>query len=584
MRFARLALLATLLATTASVLAAPLGPDVVEAAPTELRDDTSRPLGAVTVLGDSVLLGGLSYSPTIVDALAGQGWGPIRARAGEGYQTGRFTTNATWKSTYWISTWRSQGWDAPNVLVNLGANDSGICQTDVNCAYSAIVHVADAIGPDRDIWWPKITRFPFYRDQQDTWNAALDRVATERDNFHTWDWPTVMANGPFPSPDNTHLGPDGYRLRSQLMAEAFTADLARAERVGGDAPIPEPIGDPTRYVPLTPARVVDTREDPPGRLAARQSLAVDMTTLVPGGTTAVAVNLTSAGTSTGGFLSAYPCDRSRRDVSSVNHVAGVPRGAMAIVPLSANGELCVHTESAGHVVVDLQGAFVPDGGTGFTPVDGVRLVDTRESGRESPIVIDLVDPTVEAIALNLTATRGGATGYLTADACSGGQSEVSNVNFLPGEPVAGAAIVPVSSEGTVCVWSSVSVDVIVDLTGEFRSDGGLRFQPADPGRVLDVRDGTGGWAPILGAGQLVDTGVAPATAEAVTGTITLVRPIRTAYAVADCRDLAPTSNVNARAGDAMANSLTVTVEAGRLCFRSSEAAKLLFDTTGWWIP
>jgi hypothetical protein len=583
-RFARLALLATLLATTASVLAAPLGPDVVEAAPTELRDDTSRPLGAVTVLGDSVLLGGLFYSPTIVDALAGQGWGPIRARAGEGYQTGRFTTNATWKSTYWISTWRSQGWDAPNVLVNLGANDSGICQTDVNCAYSAIVHLADAIGPDRDIWWPKITRFPFYRDQQDAWNAALDRVATERDNFHTWDWPMVMANGPFPSPDNTHLGPDGYRLRSQLMAEAFTADLARAERVGGDAPIPDPIGDPTRYVPLTPTRVVDTREDPPGRLAARQSLAVDMTTLVPDGTTAVAVNLTSAGTSTGGFLSAYPCDRSRRDVSSVNHAAGVPRGAMAIVPLSANGELCVHTESAGHVVVDLQGAFVPGGGTGFTPVDGVRLVDTRESGRESPIVIDVADPTVAAIALNLTATRGGATGYLTADACSGGQSEVSNVNFLPGEPVAGAAIVPVSSEGTVCVWSSVPVDVIVDLTGEFRSDGGLRFQPADPGRVLDVRDGTGGWAPILGAEQLVDTRVAPATAEAVTGTITLVRPIRTAYAVADCRDLSPTSNVNARAGDAMANSLTVTVEAGRLCFRSSEAAKLLFDTTGWWIP
>jgi hypothetical protein len=37
----------------------------------------------------------------------------------------------------------------------------------------------------------------------------------------------------------------------------------------------------------------------------------------------------------------------------------------------------------------------------------------------------------------------------------GDPPEVSNVNFLPGEPVAGAAIVPVSDEGTVCIWSSV---------------------------------------------------------------------------------------------------------------------------------
>jgi hypothetical protein len=588
-RVARLALLTSLLATVASVLPVTVGPDVAEAAPTERRDDTARPLGAVTVLGDSVMLGGIIYAPTIVDELAAQGWGPIRARAGEGYQTGKFATNTTWRSTYWISTWRAQGWDAPNVLVNLGANDSGICKTDVDCAYEAIVHLADAIGPGRNIWWPKITRFAYYRGEQDAWNAALDRVAAERDDFHTWDWPAVMASGPFPSSDNTHLGPDGYRLRSRLMAQAFTADLARAVRVGGDAPLPDPIGDPTRYVPLTPTRVVDTRQDSPGMLAARQTLTVDMGPLVPDGATAVAVNLTSAGTTTGGFLSAHPCDRPRRAVSSVNHAAGVPRGAMAIVPLSADGELCVHTESAGHVVVDLQGAFVPDRGTRLTPVDGVRLVDTRETGRETgrddPIVIDIADPTVEAIAVNLTATRSGATGYLTADACAGGQSEVSNVNFLPGEPVAGAAIVPVSAAGTICVWSSVPVDVIVDLTGEFRTGDGLRFQPADPRRMLDPRDGTGGWTPVMGADQLVDTRVAPLGAQAVTGTITLVRPVRTGFAVADCRDEPPISTVNARAGEAMANSLTVAIESGGdLCFRSSETATMLFDTTGWWIP
>ena len=78
---------------------------------------------------------------------------------------------------------------------------------------------------------------------------------------------------------------------------------------------------------------------------------------------------------------------------------------------------------------------------------------------------------------------------------------------------------------------------------------------------------------------------APVAAEAVTGTITLVAPARTGFAVADCREAPPVSNVNARAGAAMANSLTVPLEpGGELCFRSSETAKLLFDTTGWWVP
>ena len=574
----------TLLPT--AIVATPAPTDA--ALPTQTSaDGTARPLGAVTVIGDSVLLGALYYGPTIVERLAEQGWGPIRAQAGGGYSTGGtgIGSQPYWAS-YWIQRWRSEGWDAPNVLVNLGANDSGACGSSTNCAYNSIMHLVNAIGGRHQIWWPKITRHGYYNSQAAAWNAALDRVAAERPDFHTWDWPTVMANGPFPSSDNTHLSPDGYRLRSLLMAQELTADLARARPTGGDAaPLPDPIGASSEYRPQTPTRIVDTRTDPPGRLAARGTLTVDMTPHVPAGTTAVAVNLTSVLSDADGFLSAYPCDRGRGEVSSVNHAARTPRGAMTIVPLAPNGTLCVDSEAAGHVVVDLQGAFVPDGGTGLTPIDGTRLVDTRETGRADPIVIEVDDPTVRAIAVNLTATRGAATGFLTADACEGGQSEVSNVNFLAGEPVAGAAIVPVSDAGTVCIWSSVGVDVIVDLTGEFRAGGGLRFQPADPRRMLDVRDGTGGWAPIVGAGQIIDTRVAPPAAEAVTGTITLVRPARTGYAVADCRADAPVSNVNAAAGAAMANSLTVALEdGGELCFRSSEAAKLLFDTTGWWVP
>lgn len=569
---------------TATTIIGPGATHVVEAAPVTRQDSTERPLGAVSVIGDSVLLGSLLYGPTIVDRLAEQGWGPIRAQAGEGYSTGYFSVPSSFKSSYWIETWRTGGWDAPNVLVNLGANDSGFCRSDQACAYQAIVHLANAIGDGRQIWWPQITRLYTHRAQQDAWNAALEQVAAERQNFHTWDWPSVMANGPFPSGDGTHLAPSGYRLRSQLIAQQFTTDLARARRGGLPAPLPPTIGSPTEYVPLDPVRIVDTRETRDEPLPAGDTLTVDLTAHVPTGTTAVAVNLTTAQTNAVGFLTAHPCDHPRSAVSSVNHTAGVPRGAMAILPLSADGTLCVYTAASGHVIVDLQGAFVASGGLRFSPAEPTRIVDTRETGRANPLVVNAPDG-ADAVAVNLTAARGDAPGFLTADACTVERSEVSNVNFLANEPVAGAAIVPVSSAGTICVWSSTSVDVIVDLTGTFTDGGDYRFQPVEPRRMIDVRDGTGGWVPVIGAGQAIDAQVAPVDVEVVTGTLTLVRPLQNGYAATDCGPDPETSGVNATAGSAMANGTTVALESnGRLCVWSSATAKVMFDTTGWWVP
>ena len=576
--------LTALACVTALTTGAP-EPAGAAALPTKtIVDHNARPLGPVTVIGDSVLLGSLYNSPTIVARLAEQGWGPIRAQAGGGYSTGAFGVELSYRSSYWIERWRSEGWDAPNVLVNLGANDSGFCSSNTTCAYEAIMHLVNTIGPGHRIWWPKITRLYTHQHQANAWNAALDRVAAERPDFFTWDWPTVMANGPFPSSDNTHLSPDGYRLRSRLMAETFTADLARARRVGGDAPLPAAIGVPSEYEPLAPQRIVDTREGPPGRLDAGDVLEVDLAPFVPDGTTAVAVNLTSAESDSGGYLTAYPCDRERRTVSNVNYAKGRSRGALAIVPVAVDGRLCVFSPTAGHVIVDLQGAFVPSGSR-FTPLGQPdRLLDTRATGR-APLLEIPVPGDATAVAVNLTATGASSNGWLRAFAC-GEPPAVSNVNFGAGESVAGAAIVPVSPDGTICITSLVPVDVIVDITGAFSDDGAFRFQPADPLRMLDLRDATGGWTPLIGSRQTVDVRVAPPGAAAVTGTITLVRPVANGWARADaCGEPPPTSNVNARAGEVMANSVTTAVTPeGRLCVTASVAAVALFDTTGWWVP
>jgi hypothetical protein len=548
---------------------------------------TPGPLGPITVIGDSVLLGSLLTSPTLADTLAGRGWGPVRMRAGEGYSTGIFNVQSSFRVSNWIQTWREAGWDPVDVVVNLGANDSGFCMSDTNCAYSAIMFLVDAIGPGHRIWWPKITRLFTHEAQQIAWNQALDRVDQERADFWTWDWPFELAHGGYSSPDQTHLSADGYRQRSRVMAREITADLAFARHVGGDAPLAPAIGGPAEFVPLPPDRVLDTRDSGGAPVTGGTSVDLDMSPFVPPGTTAVAVNLTTDQASSAGFLTGYPCDRPRREVSNVNHAAGVPRGALAVVPLSASGHLCVYTHATGHVIVDLQGAFVPDAPDGVrltalaTPQ---RLLDTRTTGR-APIVAVRVPQQADAVAVNITATEVTSPGWLKAFPCGGTPPEVSNVNYLPGDTVASAAFVPVAGDGTICIASMNPVDVVVDLTGVFGDDGDLRFVPTDPTRMLDTRIGTGGWLLYQGAGQVLDVRVVPPDARAVTGTITLVSPLRPGWLKAyPCGTEPPTSAVNAGTEAVFANAVTVGVDAdARICIKALSATHTLFDVTGWWV-
>lgn len=541
---------------------------------------SSGRLGAVSVIGDSVLLGSGLWAPTLPDELAAAGWGPIRYRAGVGYTAGRSAGSTT--GAWWLDLWRSQGWDAPNVIVNLGANDSGICGTNLACARGRILDTVAAIGPGHRIWWPMVTRAGSFAAAASTWNTALGQIAAERNDFFTWNWPHEMATGGYTSSDDIHLTVAGYQKRSRRMAEEFTKALAVATRVGPDAAIPAATSAATRFVPLTPTRVFDTRHGWPGRRPDGGEVPVSFGNLVPAGTTAVAINVTSAYAGADGYLSAGPCG-GPHDASTVNYTRGAARGAMTVVPLDASGRVCIFNRGETDIVVDLQGAFVGGSdGSGFTPLaTNERLVDTRHTGRASRLVIP-TPPGASAVAVNLTVVNAVDWGFLSAAPC-GATTDVSNVNFGPGEPVAGSAFVATSPSNTICVDVSTSADVIVDLTGTF-GDGGLSFVPVPPTRMLDTRNAIGGWAPIHGAEQTLDIAVAPAAAEAVTGTITIVDPVTWGFLIGHrCGQRPPTSSVNADADKILANSMTTGITGGRLCIYSYPLTHTLFDVTGWWV-
>ncbi len=580
----RLLVLVAALVAACSVVAGPR-PAAANVLARQIDDPTVRALGPITFLGDSVGLGSLLYSPTIVDQLAARGWGPIRARAGVGYNALRSGGPTEARVIYWIELWKSQGWDPADVIINLGANDSANCSSVAGCR-AIIQRVLDALGPGHRVWWPMITHLT--PGQAERWNAALAELAAERDDFYTWDWPRAMATGGYTSPDGIHLSAPSYRQRSAAIAAEATADMARGRRTGGPAALPAPAGSPSEFVPLISKRLLDTR-DTGQPVAAEGVVEIDVSAAVPEGTTAVAVYVSATQTQAAGYLTAYSCSQARPTASSANYGPAATRGAVAIVPV-VDGKMCLFTKAGAHLLADLQGAFVP---VASDPVDGARLepldtpqrlLDTRVTGRAEVLTV-AVPAGAAGVIVNLTAVGGAAAGYLTAYRCDAKRPTAAAVNHGPQETVAGAAFVPVGPGDTICIYSKAAdADVVVDLTATLRDESGLVFTPVNPTRTIDTRDGTGGWSPVHGQGQTIDARVAPPGARAVSGTLTIADPARAGFLRAwGCGPQPPTSNVNAAAHQVFANLVTTGVDAnGTLCVMARSLTTTVFDTTGWW--
>jgi hypothetical protein len=75
---------------------------------------------------------------------------------------------------------------------------------------------------------------------------------------------------------------------------------------------------------------------------------------VPADAKAVSVNMTVTGAAGSGYLTAWPCGELPL-ASTANFVAGESVSNAAQLPLSADGRLCIFTQTAAHVVVDMNG-------------------------------------------------------------------------------------------------------------------------------------------------------------------------------------------------------------------------------------
>lgn len=113
--------------------------------------------------------------------------------------------------------------------------------------------------------------------------------------------------------------------------------------------------------PLRPARVIDTRLEPLGRLAPAMSRSLSVLGRggVPtSGVTAVVVNITATGASAAGHLTVHPGGSTPPEASNLNYRRGQTVANLVVVPIGPDGTVEL-TANAGspHVVGDLVGWF-----------------------------------------------------------------------------------------------------------------------------------------------------------------------------------------------------------------------------------
>lgn len=360
------------------------------------------------------------------------------------------------------------------------------------------------------------------------------------------------------------------------------------------------------FNPLPPTRIADTRDGTGGvraeRLAPGQVLRVrpaEYSDVPEGKAAAVAVNVTASEPSDDGYLTVYACGQPAPVTSNVNYVGGqlAKPGAVISALQDSTGDLCITTYAEVDVIVDVSGWFRP--GPGFTAVTPRRLADTRDGtgvearrSLEPGVVLEVEitdDATVGGAALNVTVAEAGERGYLTVFPCAD-EPYASHVNFEAGIPASNAVLTDLDADGRVCITTSTSAHVVVDVAGLFIEDSA--FVGTVPTRVADARDGHGGataapLAPgevlevqVTGQGEIPLTGV-----DAVTLNVTATEGESGGYlTVFPCGSAPPyASNVNHSSTELSAANAVITgvSDAGSVCITSHAPVDVVVDLTGY---
>ena len=379
-------------------------------------------------------------------------------------------------------------------------------------------------------------------------------------------------------------------------------------------------------IPLAPVRLLETRTGPglgtvdggffgQGIRPADSTLQLGVVgrATMPDWARSVVLNVTVTGALGSGFLTVFPCSQPRPTSSNLNYAAGTTRAVAVVAQISSiDGTICIYTQSPTHVVVDLTG-FYPFGSS-FSAIQPARLLESRIGpefttvdsqmvgiGRRlGGVVTEVkvagrggVPADVKSVAINLTAINPTAVGFATVFPCGELIPLASTLNFTPGDIVPNAAMVKVGAGGSVCVYSNVETDFVLDVNGYDAATAVVRF--LDPTRVLETRPGLRTADHMLEGGGLraadsvlelpIGGRVAVPTAiRAVVLNITVTEATGVGFVtVYPCSATRPVaSTLNYGVGTTVANLAVATTTAdGKVCIYTQRPTHLVVDLSGY---
>jgi len=367
----------------------------------------------------------------------------------------------------------------------------------------------------------------------------------------------------------------------------------------------------TKYNPLAPARILDTRDGTGGvggALGQSQTKMVTVTGVgnVPAsGVSAVALNVTATGPTVSSFLTVYPSDGARPLASNLNFDPGQTIPNMVVVRVGADGKVGLFNNAGTvDVIFDVVGWYGSTGDS-YNALPPQRILDTRtgagdtggafqtgEQRSEQVLNVGGVPASgVTAVILNVTVTEPTGASYLTVFPSGTGAPNASNLNFTPGLTIPNLVVARVGNDGKVAVFNNAgNVHVIFDVVGWYGSSG-QSYAPIPPSRVLDTRNATGDPSGAFGGGtqrneQIAGVGGVPSTGvSAVVLNVTVTGPTAASYLTLFPSGGSPpnASNLNFTAGQTIPNLVVVRVGPdGKVgVFNNAGNVHVIFDVVGW---
>jgi len=283
-------------------------------------------------------------------------------------------------------------------------------------------------------------------------------------------------------------------------------------QVGEDSVDTTSVSPDGEFTPVTPARILDTRDGTGGfSTAVGSATTIDVQVAGTGGlpTTGVAaavLNVTVTSTTLPSFLTLWPAGQGRPVVSNLNWVPGQTVANLTTVKVGGGGKVSVYNHlGSTDVVIDVVGFYASGtgpSGSRFHPVGPSRYFDTRDTGtpfgqgesRGFQVTGRNGVPAsgVTAVAMNVTVTGSTLGGFVTVSPGDVPTPLASNINFVPGATVPNLVIVRVPPNGLVSFYNRFgSVHLIADVVGWYDQDRlteSGRYVPLDPTRIVDTRN------------------------------------------------------------------------------------------------